>query len=131
MAKAGSWSTDTEKPTWLLYWNPGNDPANVRCRIAFDSWFYCHSPSNQGRAMYREGEFDTCVEQLDDMTLCLRVMATNSTNPGKAKEMLHAAKVHPHQDRLEEPHIWSFRREPPPQFTRPVYMLLNPSHAYI
>jgi hypothetical protein len=48
------------KPTWLRYWNPGNDAGSVECLTSLETIYWCFTPANQIRTMYRAGELDNC-----------------------------------------------------------------------
>ena len=47
-------------PTWLQYWNPGNRAEFVDCGVAFQTIYWCLSPANQIRNLYRTGMLADC-----------------------------------------------------------------------
>lgn len=70
-----SWRSDIdEREVWLKIWNQSTDPAKVSCVTAFDILYYCYSPANQLRSIYRTGKPALCERQRQDVKLCADVV---------------------------------------------------------
>ena len=78
-ADAEDADADDYRNVWLKIWNNSSNPSKASCRIAFDILYYCYSPANQLRTLYRTGEPDLCHKAMEDVKLCARIRAGKLT----------------------------------------------------
>ena len=71
---------DDYREVWLKIWNNSTNPRKISCVTAFDILYYCFSPANQLRALYRTGQSDLCQKAIDDVKLCARIKAGKLTS---------------------------------------------------
>ena len=89
---AGEEGVDDYREVWLKIWNNSTDPKKMSCVTAFDILYYCFSPANQLRALYRTGQSDLCKKATDDVKLCARIKAGKlSTQEARVHRTKHTA----------------------------------------
>eukprot|EP00467_Chlorarachnion_reptans_P024875 CAMPEP_0114499800 /NCGR_PEP_ID=MMETSP0109-20121206/7616_1 /TAXON_ID=29199 /ORGANISM="Chlorarachnion reptans, Strain CCCM449" /LENGTH=125 /DNA_ID=CAMNT_0001677403 /DNA_START=238 /DNA_END=615 /DNA_ORIENTATION=+ len=96
-------------PSWLVEWNPDNDPQTMSCTKAFDAVVYCHRPPQLLSAYYRKGLPMDCAKQLQDFNFCMKVRMKAIKDYEGAKQMISKYDV-----KVEKAHpIFKPRTRPP------------------
>uniref|UniRef100_A0A7S2X6A5 Uncharacterized protein n=1 Tax=Lotharella oceanica TaxID=641309 RepID=A0A7S2X6A5_9EUKA len=104
-----------EAPSWLVKWNPDDDPSTISCVTAFDIVVYCHKPSVMLSTRYRKGVAIDCEQKWKDFRLCMWAKYKSlshreeATKALKENSKLCAEKPHP---------LWKERSHPPGKWNR-------------
>mmetsp|Transcript_12569 Transcript_12569/g.17469 ORF Transcript_12569/g.17469 Transcript_12569/m.17469 type:complete len:143 (+) Transcript_12569:37-465(+) len=108
------------QPSWLVHWNPDNDPITISCTKAFDIMIYCGRPPQLFSAYYRTGKTVNCSQQLSDFNFCMRMkMKAMSDYEGTKKLLEEHSKASGVAVAEDTPHpVFKMRKSPPGQWAR-------------
>eukprot|EP00466_Bigelowiella_natans_P010592 jgi/Bigna1/73620/fgenesh1_pg.25_\ len=108
------------RPSWLIHWNPDNDPNTISCTKAFDIMIYCGRPPQLFSAYYRTGKTVNCSRQLNDFNFCMRMkMKALSEYEGTKKLLEEHSKAYGAAAAEDTPHpVFKRRKSPPGQWAR-------------
>mmetsp|Transcript_16279 Transcript_16279/g.33000 ORF Transcript_16279/g.33000 Transcript_16279/m.33000 type:complete len:137 (-) Transcript_16279:243-653(-) len=104
-----------EAPSWLVKWNPDDDPSTISCVTAFDIVVYCHKPSIMLSTRYRKGVAVDCEQKWNDFRLCMWAKYKSISHRDEVtKALKENTKNH-----TEKPHpLWKKRSHPPGVWNR-------------
>eukprot|EP00808_Paulinella_micropora_P011405 g5589.t1 len=98
---------------WLLSWRHTDDPTQVQCYTAYQTFSFCISFPQQMRHIYRHGSPNSCAKELGDIKTCFKLRGMASRDPERARAFM-AEQYKPKPDPTET--VWARRQSPPKGF---------------